>query len=84
MLQSERDTYREETKEINAIKTQLQQDTAKKMFISTTKILKLEALVKKLSDDNKAQAEVILKQEKDIKKLSDERENMKIRITKLS
>lgn len=84
MLQSERDTFREDTKEINAIKTQLQQDTAKKMFISTTKTLKLEGLVKKLSDDNKAQAEVILKQEKDIKKLSDERENMKIRITKLS
>lgn len=63
-LQTEKDTFRDETKELNAIKNELQRETINTKMAARIKFLQLEEKVKRLNDDFARCAESLDKKSK--------------------
>ena len=82
-LQTERDTFRDETKELNAIKSELQRELINTKMGARIKFLQLEERVKRLNEDLARCAESLDKKSKMVQQLMDEREKQKTRIQRL-
>ena len=82
-LQTERDTFRDETRELNLIKTDLQREMMQTKLLARQKFLKLEDKVKSLHEDLERCAETLDKKSKVVQQLMDEREKQKTRIQRL-
>lgn len=82
-LQTERDTFRDETKDLNQIKTQYQTQNQIILTATKEKLTKLDSKLKYFADQAVLMKSSVLKYEKQVKQLSDERDKLKERIKKI-